>query len=236
MGRPKMKKNIIMTTTLVVFVLVITAFLTRPPALRLDLVQNWSPNATPLYGTRVISQTFVPQAGSLSAIGVRFGLYKQVGPGEVEWRLYRLGKNASKTLIATQRVPAATVETGAIRDFVFPAIRDSRGQRFQFTLAAPALTKAAPVAVYLSGKLKFEKPYPRNKTYLSGKDTGQDLDFIAYSSVSNAELVNAWLSHRGRFIHVGATWFIGLLLAGLAIAITMMVGRTWDIGGNDGLE
>lgn len=224
------RQLVIFTGTVVLLVIAAVAYLTRPPALRPDVVQNWSASLTPVYGKTVVTQTFVPTSGALSAVGVRFAIYKPIKEGEVVWRLYRLDSDTKKTLLAVRRVPASTIESGAIRDFAFTAIPDSLGKTFQFTISAPELTKDAPLAVLLSGIMSFEKPYPLNRTLIAGKDTDQDLDFIAYSRRSNLDVLWTFLAGRGRFIQIGAPWWFGAIVAGLAVAAGLMLARFWEAG------
>lgn len=164
-----MKKMIWLTTLLVLFLVFIVPGIL---ALALDMIPasdqpGYNSNQRlSIYGKREVSQKFISQEASLTAIGTSIRNPNLKNKKEIIFNLY----DEKKSLVRTSILNGQNVPDGAFVKFVFQPIPDSLRKSYLFTIASPEAGPEETIEVfYIDSPTESILEYTYDeKTYLGG--------------------------------------------------------------------
>lgn len=165
-----------------------------------------------IYGSQLITQTFVSTDDNLSGIGLTFKNPNLVNKENLNFILE--GENVTRSLI----INGGSIPDGGFIKFLFKPINNSEGKQFSFTLAAQNATDDKALEVFYS-------PAAPNSGILAISDkeaSGSSISFVTFHKVNNKlELVGEVYSHWLWKLTKDITFFIiySILIGGFSILL-----------------
>ena len=148
-----------------------------------------------IYGTKLITQTFVSADDNLSGIGLSFKNPNLINKDDINFTLMREG------IIRNLVINGGSIPDGGFIKFLFEPINGMKNKKFTFSLSAPTATEDKALEVFYSS---------------------DSLSYVTFHKVNNkAELIGKVYSHWLYKLSKDIIFFIFYMIitAGLAILL-----------------